>query len=477
MYRQRQLHLLKHWDFALLDSLMFAVASVISLYIRLGSFSFLSDRYYLGKMVETMVLSVVVGAMLKSYKSVLVRGYFVELGMTVQHVLLTGACLLSLSYFPKNSAQLSRLAFGYMMLIAVVLIYIFRNLLKCRLKNLPVKPVDRKVLVVGTSEDVRFIKTKLKESWRLEFQVIAGATNEGDEVVDKDVPTVLYSLAETILFLENNVVDEVLFLSMSSVSYAKDLKKSCDVSGLITHTYIQGEDSTTREQVVEKLGGLSVLSSCIKIVSPNALLIKRVTDVLAGIVGLVITAFLTIILGPFIYLADPGPIFFSQIRLGENGRPFKFYKFRSMYLDAEERKSSLMQKNEMQGLMFKVEHDPRILGSGEDGTKKGIGWFIRTTSLDEFPQFWNILKGDMSLVGTRPPTVDEWEKYELHHRSRLRVKPGLTGMWQASGRSSITNFEEVVALDNQYIEHWSLSLDIKIIIRTMFNVLFRKGAK
>ena len=140
-------------------------------------------------------------------------------------------------------------------------------------------------------------------------------------------------------------------------------------------------------------------------------------------------------------------------------------------------KSSLMQKNEMQGLMFKVEHDPRILGSGEDGTKKGIGWFIRTTSLDEFPQFWNILKGDMSLVGTRPPTVDEWEKYELHHRSRLRVKPGLTGMWQASGRSSITNFEEVVALDNQYIEHWSLSLDIKIIIRTMFNVLFRKGAK
>ena len=477
MYRQRQLHLLKHWDFALLDSLMFAVASVISLYIRLDSFYFLSDRYYLGKMAETMILSLVVGTMLKSYKSVLVRGYFAELGMTVQHVLLTGACLLSLSYFQKNSAQLSRLAFGYMMLIAVVLIYIFRNLLKWRLKNLPVKPVDRKVLVVGTSDDIRFIKTKLKDSWRLEFQVIAVATNEGDEVVDKDVPAVLHNLAETILFLENNVVDEVLFLSMSSVSFAKDLKKSCDVSGLITHTYIQGEDSTTREQVVEKLGGLSVLSSCIKIVSPDALLIKRVTDVLAGIVGLVITVFLTIILGPFIYFADPGPIFFSQIRLGENGRPFKFYKFRSMYLDAEGRKVSLMQKNEMQGLMFKMEHDPRILGSGEDGTKKGIGWFIRTTSLDEFPQFWNILKGDMSLVGTRPPTVDEWDKYELHHRSRLRVKPGLTGLWQVSGRSNITNFEEVVALDNQYIEHWSLSLDIKIILRTIVSVLSQKGAK
>ena len=108
-----------------------------------------------------------------------------------------------------------------------------------------------------------------------------------------------------------------------------------------------------------------------------------------------------------IYFSDPGPIFFSQSRVGMNGRKFKIYKFRSMYQDAEARKKDLMEKNEMQGLMFKIEADPRIIGSGPDGTKHGIGWFIRKTSIDEFPQFWNVLKGEMSLVGTRPPTADE----------------------------------------------------------------------
>lgn len=116
-------------------------------------------------------------------------------------------------------------------------------------------------------------------------------------------------------------------------------------------------------------------------------------------------------------------------------------------MDAEERKKELMKQNEMKGLMFKMENDPRIIGSGADGSKHGLGWFIRKTSLDEFPQFWNVLKGDMSLVGTRPPTVDEWKQYEPYHRGRLAVKPGLTGMWQVSGRSDITDFEEVVKLD------------------------------
>lgn len=134
------------------------------------------------------------------------------------------------------------------------------------------------------------------------------------------------------------------------------------------------------------------------------------------------------------------------------------YKFRSMYMDAEERKAELMKENRVQdGMMFKLDFDPRIIGSKKlsDGTiKKGVGNFIRDWSLDEFPQFLNVLKGDMSLVGTRPPTVDEWDKYELHHRARLATKPGLTGMWQVSGRSNITDFEEVVKLDKQYISEF-----------------------
>ena len=139
-----------------------------------------------------------------------------------------------------------------------------------------------------------------------------------------------------------------------------------------------------------------------------------------------------------------------------------------MYADAEERLKDLMAQNKMQGLMFKMDNDPRITP---------IGAFIRKTSIDELPQFFNILKGDMSLVGTRPPTVREWEQYNLRHRARLAIKPGLTGMWQVSGRSDITDFDEVVALDLQYIQNWSIKLDIKIILKTVWVVLASRGAE
>lgn len=141
-------------------------------------------------------------------------------------------------------------------------------------------------------------------------------------------------------------------------------------------------------------------------------------------------------------------------------------------MDAEERKKELMSQNRVQGgMMFKIENDPRIIGGA-----KGIGNFIRKYSIDEFPQFWNVLKGDMSLVGTRPPTVDEWEKYDLHHRARLSIKPGITGMWQVSGRSEITDFEEVVQLDRDYITDWSIGLDIRTLFKTVWVVFDKKGS-
>ena len=143
-----------------------------------------------------------------------------------------------------------------------------------------------------------------------------------------------------------------------------------------------------------------------------------------------------------------------------------------MYMDAEERKKELMSQNRVQGgMMFKIENDPRIIGGA-----KGIGNFIRKYSIDEFPQFWNVLKGDMSLVGTRPPTVDEWEKYDLHHRARLSIKPGITGRWQVSGRSEITDFEEVVQLDRDYITDWSIGLDIRTLFKTVWVVFDKKGS-
>ena len=151
-----------------------------------------------------------------------------------------------------------------------------------------------------------------------------------------------------------------------------------------------------------------------------------------------------------------------------------------MYMDAEERKKELMKDNRVEdGMMFKLEFDPRVIGNKilPNGEKKtGIGNLIRKTSLDEFPQFFNILVGDMSLVGTRPPTLDEWEKYEPHHRARMSFRPGLTGLWQVSGRSNITDFEEVVRLDTQYIGEWSVKNDLRIILLTIKSVFNKDGA-
>ena len=195
--------------------------------------------------------------------------------------------------------------------------------------------------------------------------------------------------------------------------------------------------------------------------------LKRAMDICAGVVGCLVTGILFIFVAPAIKIADPkGPVFFGQKRVGRNGRTFTIYKFRSMYMDAEERKKDLMAQNEMSGLMFKMKDDPRI-------TK--VGKFIRKTSIDELPQFINVLKGDMSLVGTRPPTVGEFKQYKGHHKRRLSMKPGITGMWQAYGRNSVMDFDEVVKMDLEYIDNWSVMLDIKILFKTVVTVFTNHG--
>jgi exopolysaccharide biosynthesis polyprenyl glycosylphosphotransferase len=198
------------------------------------------------------------------------------------------------------------------------------------------------------------------------------------------------------------------------------------------------------------------------------LCLKRVLDIAGSIVGLLITAVLSIIIIPLIILDSPGPVFFKQQRVGKNGRTFELYKFRTMSQDAEMRKEELAASNAINGgLMFKIKDDPRVTR---------IGKFIRKTSIDELPQFLNVLKGDMSLVGTRPPTIDEVSQYKNHHLRRISIKPGLTGAWQISGRSTILDFEEVVRLDTEYIDNWSIGLDLKIIIKTIFVVFKKTGA-
>ena len=200
--------------------------------------------------------------------------------------------------------------------------------------------------------------------------------------------------------------------------------------------------------------------------SQGRLLLKRLLDLTGAVFGLLVLSPLMLVVAIIIRVDDPGPIFFSQVRSGRNGRKFRMHKFRSMVVDAEKLKAKLMAHNEMDGPVFKIKHDPRI-------TK--IGRFIRKTSIDELPQLFNVLVGEMSLVGPRPPLPSEVAQYKPWQRRRLSVKPGITGPWQVSGRNEIS-FEQWMEMDLAYIDNWSLWLDIKIILMTVPVVLLKKGA-
>lgn len=191
---------------------------------------------------------------------------------------------------------------------------------------------------------------------------------------------------------------------------------------------------------------------------------KRTLDILGALVGLGILIILFVPVAIAIRLDSPGPILYSQERFGLQGRPFQIWKFRSMVSNADELKAHV--DNEAEGLIFKNAADPRITR---------VGQFLRKTSLDEVPQFWNVLKGDMSLVGTRPPTADEVRHYNDHHWKRLDVRPGLTGQWQVSGRSAIKNFEEIVELDLHYQRHWSPTYDLQLLVLTVLALLLKKS--
>lgn len=283
----------------------------------------------------------------------------------------------------------------------------------------------------------------------------------------EDVPVVGYR-GDALNYVQKNVVDEVFLHFAGQIYLQENLMQYFRRMGIAVHIYVsEYMPETSKYKTVQNVGGFTVISNSIVIASPIQLFLKRCMDIAGGIVGTILTGIIFLIFAPIIYIQSPGPIFFTQIRIGKNGRRFKIYKFRSMYMDAEERKKELMAQNKMNGLMFKMDNDPRIIP---------IGRFMRATSLDEFPQFINVLKGNMSLVGTRPPTEDEYIQYKDYHKRRLAVKPGITGMWQVSGRSNITDFEEVVALDSKYIEDWNIGKDIKILFKTIAVVFARKGS-
>jgi len=269
--------------------------------------------------------------------------------------------------------------------------------------------------------------------------------------------------------LRGTVVDQVWILNEER--HHKDVLKCLELCvnfGVNTKLIFIDEYSNKCSFYLSRLGSYPVISYHLNSLDPITGLIKRIMDIGGSLAGILLSAPILLLSAIAIKLDSKGPVFFTQTRVGKNGRRFKITKLRTMEVDAEAQKHELMGVNEMSSnLMFKVKADPRITR---------VGAFLRKTSIDEIPQFFNVLQGSMSLVGTRPPTLDEVGSYEPRHWRRLRIKPGITGLWQVSGRNSISDFDEIVALDTAYIESWSILTDIKIILKTFVVVFKRKGA-
>ena len=470
MYQRKHSSWIKHWDFILSDLLVMQMSVWIVYFIfretKLESM-FLVWRT---TAVVLFLSQALVSVFLESFKNVLRRGYYKEFSATVKHTLyVLGLTLLAL-YLIHEIGNLSRVAFIVSLSLYFALAYITRSALKAALRQRGRSNNGNRSVVIVTEE--RNVRSVLNDFRRPEFgeHHVHGIVLLGQETIPVELDGIpCFRLDEEMVdFLAHDWVNEVLIYLTDQSLMPQTLVDELIRMGISVHTALIGPDNYG-EQYVEKFGNYTVLTNSIKMVTPKQMAAKRALDILGGVVGCLITLVLTILVGPIIFLKDPGPIFFKQKRIGKDGKVFHMYKFRSMYKDAEARKKELMDQNKMDGLMFKMDNDPRII--------KGIGNFIRNTSIDEFPQFFNVLKGDMSLVGTRPPTLDEWEQYDHKYRVRMSIKPGITGLWQTSGRSEITDFDEVVKLDAQYIREWNFGLDIKLILKTVVVVFKREGAE
>ena len=475
MYKKNGKDWFKHWDFILIDLLCMQISYIAAFMLRHGRYlPYVEEKYRVMAPVMAL-LGVAVAATTSNYYKILRRGYYKEFLSSFKYVCIVMAGSLAYMFMTQNSESYSRVMFTTMFGINVVLSWILRSVHKNVLvRRITRREGHRSTVAVTSLKKAESVTQSIIDS-KLEDIYLAGIV-----VVDKDyrpdssilgIPVVA-DKNTVVSYIKSNWVDEVFINlndSYEEMQIAGKLADEFMEMGITVHTALTRGEEFTANREVEKFAGYTVLSSSIAMVTPGQMLAKRVMDILGGVVGCILMAIAFIFVAPIIFIKSPGPVIFKQERVGKNGKMFKIYKFRSMYMDAEERKKELMEQNKMSdGMMFKIDDDPRII--------KGIGSFIRKYSIDELPQFWNILIGDMSLVGTRPPTVDEWEKYELHHRKRLAIKPGLTGMWQVSGRSNIVDFEKIVELDTKYIAEWNLGLDIKIILKTIMVVLRKEGS-
>lgn len=469
MYKREKKSWLKHLDFTLIDMVNIQLAFVVAYILRLGFHMPYASEPYERLAVVMLMIDICVVFFCEPYNGILRRGNFQEINATITYTTMIFVGVLVYEVATKQTEIYSRKILFLYWGLSMAFVYIgrlcWKLLIRSRMRN------EKKLSVMILVTTAEYACEALEEFAHLPYRdftvsgvVVVDENRKGDTICG--IPVVA-NADDFYEYLLSNVVDEV-FINGNTRESSQALANELLELGITVHFNLVHMNSLAPNKVVEKYGNYLVLTSSMKIASPRQLFAKRVLDIVGSLIGLFVCGIAYLIFAPIIKKQSPGPVFFSQIRVGKNGRKFKLYKFRSMNVDAEEQKEALMEQNEMNGLMFKIADDPRIFP---------IGKFIRKYSIDELPQFLNVLKGDMSLVGTRPPTVEEFEKYQIHHKARLGIKPGITGMWQVSGRSDIKDFEEVVALDTHYISQWSIGLDFKILFKTLQVVLTGKGSE
>lgn len=470
---RRKNKMIETYSVLMIDILCVVVSYALALFIRFNIIHYedYPGQFHLMVGAYIVILCLLYNMFLDANRNIFTRGYYQEFYYTARYTAILVVGLVVILYLLQQSYEFSRSVYGIFAILNTLVTYVVHMAFKKVIWKYYRKSTSAEKMLVVTkdilAEEVLGNLIKGKE-WYYDITaaVIYDADRRGDIVRSVPVVASREDLYETVVQM---MVDEV-FICLPGAPQAevRDMVQRFEEMGLTCHYNVDLFSHANPNTYVQQMAGYSVISFSLKTMDSRRLLVKRLVDILGAVVGLAVTAVLT----PFVALAikidSPGPVFFSQTRIGKNGRRFKIWKFRSMYTDAEERRRELETHNEVKGLMFKMEDDPRVTR---------VGRFIRRTSLDETPQFLNILVGDMSLVGTRPPTEDEFEHYNGYYRRRMSITPGLTGLWQVSGRSDIRDFEEIVKLDLEYIDNWSLGLDVKILFMTVFAVLGRKGSK
>jgi exopolysaccharide biosynthesis polyprenyl glycosylphosphotransferase len=388
------------------------------------------------------------------------------LSRLIRMQIIASLVLLSSMYLTRSQI-VSRLLLQTFLVASFLLLVAQKFALRAYLDNARRRTPNhrRKVLLVSAPVEVERYLALIRTHASMLADVVGMLTPDGQNgyVIAEAAPRVLGAADDLLGVLQRQVVDEVVVVSALEQPVLERLSRWCSTRGILMRMLVELPRPGLGVWHAEHFGDGAFLLSLATIPQNTIhLLIKRALDVVGAAFGIVLCGFAYVWYGPRLRHETGDSALFRQQRVGQNGRRFTLYKFRTMHTAAEQLKAGLTARNEMRGPIFKLSNDPRVTRTGRK---------LRCRHLDELPQFWNVLKGEMSLVGTRPPTEDETAAYAEHHRRRLSMKPGLTGLWQLNGNGAIKDFEDVVKLDCQYIDNWSLWLDLKIVAKTVGKVM------